>query len=156
MFRKLIALALLAGGIAALVKKQGEAQSAPSPAPATPEPTPASEPTADAIQPAEASEPAAEDEIDEDLAEVRSGQTEDTIESPVIDADGDEAVIPDVSDDDPLVRQEEDAAAAAAGSIGGGDAEPLPPDLDPELQPVVEASGDEPETLEKELEEEGR
>lgn len=143
MFRKLIALALLAAGIAALVKKQSESAAPDYSQPSPPEP---SEPT----------DHQAPDQNREDLAEVRAGQTEDTIESPVIDADGEVAVIPDVSDDDPLVRQEEDAAAAAARAVGGGESEPLPPDLDPELQPVIEASGDDPETLEKELEEEGR
>jgi hypothetical protein len=167
MFRKLIALALLAAGIAAAIKKRGESEAtAPSPAPSS-EPAATSEPAAEQPQPAEAAEPeAAEPEADEpteqqadepdleDLAEVRSGQTEDTVESPVVGPDGEEAVIPDVSDDDPLVRQQENAAAADAASIGG-EADTVTADVDPELRPVYEGSGDAPETLEK-LEEEGR
>lgn len=147
MFRKLTALALLAAGIAAAIKKRGGAQSsdpAPSPADAAPAPTPASEPTAE--QP----EPAAED-----LAEVRSGQTQDTIESPVAGVGDDEqAVIPDTSADDPLVRQQEDAARADAGSIGG-EADTVSADVDPEMRPVYEGSGGDPETFET-TDEQGR
>jgi hypothetical protein len=64
-----------------------------------------------------------------------------------------EAVVPDTSDDDPSVRHEERLAAEEAGEIGGGQPEP---DVDPELRPVVEASGDSEETFEQEIEEEGR
>jgi hypothetical protein len=57
------------------------------------------------------------------------------------------AVMPDVSDDDPLVREAENAAAADAGSIGGNvdrlaaQDESFP--TDPEMRPVVEGAGDE-------------
>jgi hypothetical protein len=57
------------------------------------------------------------------------------------------AVMPDTSDDDPLVRAEEKAAAGDAGSIGGNinsraaDDESLP--RDPADIPVAEGSGDE-------------
>jgi hypothetical protein len=59
------------------------------------------------------------------------------------------AVMPDTSDDDPLVRQQEKAAAGDAGAIGGNvDAmaaadESFP--RDPEMRPVVEGSGDDTE-----------
>ena len=59
------------------------------------------------------------------------------------------AVMPDVSDDDPLVREAENAAAADAGSIGGNvdqmaiQDESFP--TDPEMRPVVEGAGDENE-----------
>jgi hypothetical protein len=54
-----------------------------------------------------------------------------------------DVAVPDMSDDDPLVRREEDAAAAAAGSIGGTVDEPGVED--PASRPVVEGSGDEVE-----------
>lgn len=65
-----------------------------------------------------------------------------------------EAVVPDVSADDPLVRQQENAAAAEAGSIGGP-ADSVTADVDPAMRPVVEGSGDAEETFE-ETEDEGR
>ena len=136
MFRKLIALVLLAAGIAVAIKKAQESDAATS------SPEPFSQPAQP--QPADA----------EDLAEVREGQTQDTVESPVVGADGEEAVIPDVSDDDPLVREEEKAAAAGGAAIGG-EADSATADVDPEMRPVYEVSGDAPETLEA-LEDEGR
>jgi hypothetical protein len=64
------------------------------------------------------------------------------------------AVMPDISDDDPLVREAENAAAADAGSIGGNvdqmaiQDESFP--TDPATRPVVEGAGDEnEETFEK-------
>jgi hypothetical protein len=57
------------------------------------------------------------------------------------------SVMPDVSDDDPLVRQQERAAAGDAGSIGGNinalasDDESIP--RDQAERPVAEGSGDE-------------
>ena len=60
----------------------------------------------------------------------------------------------DVSPDDPLVRQQENAAAAEAGSIGG-QADSVTADVDPEMRPVVEGSGDAEETFE-ETEDQGR
>jgi hypothetical protein len=62
-------------------------------------------------------------------------------------------VVPDTGVD-PLVRQQENAAAAEAGSIGG---EPETPQSggdaglaqDPAMRPVVEAAGEDPETLEE-------
>jgi hypothetical protein len=65
-----------------------------------------------------------------------------------------EALVPDVSADDPLVRRQEDAAAAEAGSIGGP-ADSVTADVDPEMRPVVEGSGDAEETFE-ETEDQGR
>jgi hypothetical protein len=65
-----------------------------------------------------------------------------------------EALVPDVSADDPLVRQQEDAAAAEAGSIGGP-VDSVTADVDPEMRPVVEGSGDAEETFE-ETEDQGR
>lgn len=59
------------------------------------------------------------------------------------------AVMPDTSDDDPLVREAENAAAADAGSIGGNvdqmaiQDESFP--TDPAERPVVEGGGDESE-----------
>jgi hypothetical protein len=51
------------------------------------------------------------------------------------------AVMPDTSDDDPLVRQQEKAAEGDAAAIGGDvDTEP-----DPAMRPVVEGAGDEAE-----------
>jgi hypothetical protein len=59
------------------------------------------------------------------------------------------AVMPDTSDDDPLVRQQEKAAAGDAGSIGGNVGELAAEDAsfpsDPAARPVVEGSGDESE-----------
>jgi hypothetical protein len=134
MFRKLIALALLAAGIAAAIKKAQQSDAVTSSA------GPFSEP----VEPAAA----------EDLAEVREGQTQDTVESPVVGPDGEEAVIPDVSHDDPLVQQEEKAAAEGGAAVGG-EPDSATADVDPEMRPVYEGSGDAPETLET-LEDEGR
>jgi hypothetical protein len=146
MLRKLIALALIAAGVAAALKKRsqsaetGTGGTASSPAPST-----------DAT-PATGNAPAADVE---DLQEVRAGQTEATIQAPIAGAGGDEeAVIPDVSDDDPLVREQEAAAAQAAGAVGG-EADTVTADVDPEMRPVYEGSGGEPETLET-TEEQGR
>ena len=82
----------------------------------------------------------------DDIAEVRSDQ-------PSQAGTGD-AVIPDVSDEDPLVRQQESAARAAAGSIGG-EADTVTAEVEPEMRPVVEGSGDAEETFEQ-IEDEGR
>jgi hypothetical protein len=58
-------------------------------------------------------------------------------------------VVPDTSDDDPLVRQQEKAAAGDAASIGGSVGEFAAEDAsypdDPAARPVVEGSGDENE-----------
>lgn len=145
MLRKLIALALIAAGIAAALKKRSQAAetgtggAASSPAP-----------------PAGAPEPVAEtDARAEDLQEVRAGQTEATIEAPIAGAGGDEeAVVPDVSDEDPLVREQEAAAAQDAGAVGG-EVDSVTGDVDPEMRPVYEGSGGEPETLET-TDEQGR
>jgi hypothetical protein len=131
MFRKLIALGLIGGAVAALLKRRGGAESY--------EASPSPSATA----------------VPEDLAEVRSGQTEKTMVSPSPGVDeGETAVVPDTSDDDPLVRQQEAAAAADAASIGG-EPDTVTTEVDPEMRPVVEGSGDAPETLET-LEEDGR
>jgi hypothetical protein len=57
------------------------------------------------------------------------------------------SVMPDTSDDDPLVRREERAAAGDAGSIGGNVDELAVDDesfeRDPASRPVAEGSGDE-------------
>ena len=60
-----------------------------------------------------------------------------------------DAVVPDTS-------AEEKLAAAEASEVGGGEPEPLPPDVEPELRPVVEGAGDAEETFEQEIEDEGR
>ena len=65
-----------------------------------------------------------------------------------------EAVVPDTSADDPLVRRQEDAAAGEAADVGGP-ADTVTADSDPEMRPVVEGSGDAEETFEQ-TEEEGR
>lgn len=61
------------------------------------------------------------------------------------------SVVPDTSDDDPLVREEEKAAAGDAGSIGGNvnamaaEDESFP--RDPAERPVAEGAGDEEEEV---------
>lgn len=177
MFRKLIALSLIAAGVAAALKKrQSDAttpqSSAPSPAPsagasaASGGAAGAGSGAADAgSEAADAGPGAAADDggaaaIDEasdasDLAAVRPGQTEATIEAPIAGAGGDEqAAIPDISDEDPLVRQQENAAAADAASIGGT-ADSATADTDPEMRPVYEGSGGDTETFET-TDEQGR
>lgn len=61
----------------------------------------------------------------------------------------DDVVMPDTSDDDPLVRQQEKAAAGDAGSIGGSVDQLAASDAsypeDPAMRPVVEGMGDENE-----------
>jgi cytoskeletal protein RodZ len=125
MFRKLTLLALLGGAAAYLLKNRGGGT----------EPQPSTSPQ-------QASSPSPPD-----LAEVRPDQTQDTVESPAVDADGEEAVVPDTSAEDPLVREQEEAAAADAGSIGG-DPDTVTAESDPEMRPVVEGSGDAEETFE--------
>jgi len=156
MFRKLIALGLIGGAIAAVIKRRSgsdSTDSAPSPAPSTSVDPTSVDPASD--EPAAPTEQQADDQSADDLAEVRSGQTEQTIEAPIAGVGDDEtSVIPDTSDDDPLVRQQESAAAADAGSIGG-DPDTVTADVDPEMRPVVEGAGDAPETFET-TEEQGR
>ncbi|HEX8649088.1 MAG TPA: hypothetical protein VF715_19505 [Thermoleophilaceae bacterium] len=182
--RKLIALALIAGGVAAALKKRSQSAesdsggSTPSPAPSggataasaeTSATAPPDEKSSDqggdpqaadqggdapgTDQPSEVQGASPQDT--EDLQQVRAGQTEATIEAPIAGVGGDEeAVIPDVSADDPLVREQEAAAAAAAGAVGG-EADTVTADVDPEMRPVYEGSGGEPETFET-TEEQGR
>jgi hypothetical protein len=60
-----------------------------------------------------------------------------------------DVVMPDTSDDDPLVRQQEKAAAGDAASIGGSVDSMAAQDAsypdDPAMRPVVEGAGDENE-----------
>jgi hypothetical protein len=82
----------------------------------------------------------------------------DQLQTPAHDAPGD-AVMPDTSADDPLVREQEKAAAADAGAVGGNvdqmaADEPGFPE-DPEMRPVIEGSGDAEETFEARDEELG-
>ena len=59
------------------------------------------------------------------------------------------AVMPDMSDDDPLVREQTNAAMGDAGSIGGNVDEMAANDAgfpaDPAMRPVIEHAGDENE-----------
>ena len=140
----IIGLILLGGAVAFLLKKRSgqDAQPMTSTSHSQPEDQPAPP------------EPQAAEAAAEDLAEVRSGQTQDTVETPALDADGEQAAMPDVSDDDPLVREQEAAAAADAGSIGG-DADTVTADAPEEMRPVVEGAGDAQETFET-TDEQGR
>ncbi|HEX8742250.1 MAG TPA: hypothetical protein VF712_03865 [Thermoleophilaceae bacterium] len=153
MLRKLIALALLAGGIAVALRKRADSSGGSAPAP---EPyTPSQQPVGGPEQPAGSEQTADAGGDADDLAQVRAGQTEATIEAPIAGVGDDEqSAIPDVSDDDPLVREQEQAAAADAGSIGG-DPDTVTADADPEMRPVVEGAGDAPETFET-TDEQGR
>jgi hypothetical protein len=130
MLRKLTFLALVGGAIAYVLKQRSSAgeltETTPAPAPA-----PRTEPP----EPRPAS------------PEAEAASTAETTES--------DAVVPDTSADDPLVREQEDAAAAEAASIGGS-ADTVTAEVEPEMRPVVEGSGDAEETLEKGVEEEGR
>ena len=122
--RKLILLALGGAAAAYFLKNRG---SEPAIAPAATSYAPPSEP------------PAASDSPTVDT-------TADTVET--------DAVVPDTSADDPLVREEENAAAAEAAAVGGP-ADTVTADLEPEMRPVVEGSGDAEETFEQ-TEDEGR
>ena len=145
MFRKLIALALIGGGVAAAIKKLQQSESA----------APSPEPFSTASGPAGGDEPAAaQPAAAEDLADVRPAQTEETVTSPMAGVGDEESVVPDVSADDTNVREEEDAAATEAGSIGGAP-DPATADTDPSMRPVHEGSGDDPETFET-TEDQGR
>ena len=130
MFRKLIALALVGGGIAALIKRRrgGDVSyTTPTPQPATPT----------------------------DVAEARPDQPQEKAQEPIAGAgDEEQSVIPDSSADDPLVREQVDAAMEEAAAIGG-EAETVTADTDPAMRPVVEGAGDAPETFET-TEEQGR
>jgi len=140
--RKLILLVLAGAAIAYLIRSRAEPQpawSAPEPVPGGHAPGPESAPEAPAT---EEVTPGPEEAQAEKIA---AGEA-DTVET--------EAVVPDTSADDPLVRQQEDAAAGEAGEIGGP-ADTVAEDSDPEMRPVVEGSGDAEETFER-TEEEGR
>jgi hypothetical protein len=156
MFRKLTTLALLGGAVAFLLKKRSgqDAQPMTSTSATQPPDVQVNEQEAAPVQPSDQAEPQAAEQAAEDLAEVRSGQTQDTVETPALDADGEQAAMPDVSDDDPLVREQEAAAAADAGSIGG-EADTVTADAPEEMRPVVEGAGDAPETFET-TDEQGR
>ena len=179
--RKLMILAL-GGAAAAYYLKSRDQQAAPSPAtgggyapgpesaaeaPATEEvdPTPADE-HAEEVAEAEATPEEAAVAEPQAPAEPDAGEatTADTVESEAIDpgarfdqtehASHGEGLVPDTSDDDPLVRQQEEAAGADAATIGG-DPDTVAEDVEPELRPVVEGSGDAEETFEQ-TEDEGR
>jgi hypothetical protein len=156
MFRKLTFLALLGGAVAFLLKKRSgqDAQPMTSTSHTQPPDVQVNEQDASAAQPGDQPEPQAAEEAADDLAEVRSGQTQDTVETPAVDPDGEQAAIPDVSDEDPLVREQEAAAAEDAGAIGG-DADTVTAEAPEEMRPVVEGAGDAPETFET-TDEQGR
>ena len=127
MFRKLTFLALLGGAIAYLLKQRGgSVQEVP--------PVPTSAP---------------------ETAAARPDQPTQAAQEPIEGAgDQDESVIPDTSADDPLVQEQEDAAREDAAAVGGTD-HAATADTDPSMRPVVEGSGDAPETFET-TEEQGR
>jgi hypothetical protein len=157
--RKLIVLAL-GGAAAAYALKSRGGQPAPvgpsasdyAPGPESGAEAPAVEEVAPGPDEARAQETATADTVEteavapEGLAEFRSDQPEG--------APTGEGAIPDTSAEDPLVRQQEAAAAAEAGSIGGP-ADTVTADVEPEMRPVVEGSGDAEETFE-ETEDQGR
>ena len=164
--RKLLFLAL-GGAAAAYVMKNRGQQAAPSAASAgggyAPGPESAAEaPATDEVQPTPADEHA--EEVASAEATPEEAAVADTVESDAIDpaarfdqtenAPTGEGVVPDTSADDPLVRQQEAAAAADAGTIGG-DPDTVTADVEPEMRPVVEGSGDAEETFE-ETEDQGR
>ena len=149
MFRKLTLLALLGGAAAYLLKNRGGGQET-----AMPSTSPAQPPDLQVNEQQATGEAAAEEQAAADLAAVRPDQTQDTVETPAVTVDGEEAVMPDISADDPLVREQEEAARADAGSIGG-EADTVTADVEPEMRPVVEGSGDAEETFER-TEEQGR
>ena len=128
MLRKLTFLALVGGAIAYVLKQRSSAGELTE---TTPAPAPRTVPP----EPRPAS------------PEAEAASTADTTES--------DAVVPDTSAEDPLVREQEDAAAAEAAKIGGS-ADTVTAEVEPEMRPVVEGSGDDEETLEKGVEEEGR
>jgi hypothetical protein len=150
--RKLIILALGGAAAAYVMKNRGsEAAPVPSAGGFAPGPEPSAQPavteTPDPGESATAETATAETvETDAIDPEARFGQTEH--------ASTGEGVVPDTSDDDPLVRREENAAAAQAGSIGGP-ADTVTAGVDEEMRPVVEGSGDAEETFE-ETEDQGR
>jgi hypothetical protein len=127
MFRKLIFLALLGGAIAYLLKQRGGSVQEVPATPVTPQET----------------------------AAARPDQPEQAAQEPVEGAgDHEESVIPDTSADDPFVREQEEAARADAAAVGGT-ADTVTSDVEPEMRPVVEGSGDAPETFET-TEDQGR
>lgn len=139
--RKLMILAL-GGAAAAYVIRNRSQQAAPASGPSAtdfaPGPEAAAEhPVTETVSPG----------TEEHQAEAAAVDvTADTVES--------EAVTPDTSADDPLVREQENAAAAQAASIGG-EADTVTADEDPAMRPVNEGSGDAEETFEA-TEDQGR
>jgi hypothetical protein len=135
--RKLIVLALGGAAAAYALKSRGG-----QPAPAE------SSASGYAPGPESGAEAPAVEEVTPGPDEVRAQ------EAATADTDETEAVAPDTSADDPLVRQQESAAAAEAGAIGG-EPDTVTADADPEMRPVIEGSGDAAETFE-ETEDQGR
>ena len=144
--RKLIFLALGGAAAAYLTKKRGGQSEAPTPAATDYAPAPSGAP--------------AEDVTPDAGAETVAAQTAETAESDALRSDQlsgastGEGVMPDTSADDPVVQEQENAAAAEAGAIGG-DPDTVTADVEPEMRPVVEGSGDAEETFEQ-TEEQGR
>jgi hypothetical protein len=132
MFRKLTFLALVGGAVAYFLKQRSAGELTET----TPAPQQAAAATAE--PPREAATTAAAE-----------AATADTAETEAIGQNGGEEAA-----DDPLVQEQEAAAAAEAASIGG-DADTVTADVEPEMRPVVEGSGDAEETFES-TEDQGR
>jgi hypothetical protein len=125
--KPLLLIAGAAGAVAAVIKRRGSGQDEPAPQ--------RYEPPAQALaqEPTEAGgTPSAE-------VPVRETPPAEQLNVPEHGAP-EGSVMPDTSDDDPLVRQQEKAAEGDAAAIGG---DPGETDADPEMRPVVEGAGDE-------------
>ena len=148
--RKLIFLALGGAAAAYFMKKRGGQAEAPTPAATDYAPSPAGAPAED-VTPDAGAETVAAPVVD---ATAETAETDALRSDQLSGASTGEGVVPDTSADDPVVQEQENAAAAEAAGIGG-DADTVTGDVEPEMRPVVEGSGDAEETFEQ-TEEQGR
>jgi hypothetical protein len=129
--KPLLFVAGAAGAVAAVIKRRGGGQQEQQP-----QERQRYEPPAEALaqQPTEAGGPPSDD------VPVRESAPLDQLNVPEH-GPPEGSVMPDTSDDDPLVREQEKAAEGDAAAIGGD----VAGDTDPAMRPVVEGIGDENE-----------
>jgi hypothetical protein len=125
--KSLLVVAGAAGAVAAVIKRRGGGGDI--------QPAPSYQPPAEAL----VQRPTDAGGTPSDAVPVKDTAAADQMDVPEHGAP-EGAVMPDTSDDDPIVRQQEKAAEGDAAAIGGDVDEP---GVEPEMQPVVEGTGDE-------------
>jgi hypothetical protein len=148
--KPLLFLAGAAGAAAAVIKSRTDGRQIPDAVQSVADSAP--EPVKQAVQTAAETVQTAADTVQRAVQSVTPGGDDQATKAHVV-AEPElgvlphelppDVAVPDMSDDDPLVRREENAAAAEAAHIGGDVDEPGAED--PAQRPVVEAAGDEVE-----------